>query len=114
MNICLLSRSSTISAALAHYQAFASSLPHHASLLTSLNKAQSEITDARTRLQETRDALGNRRPDLVQLWSRGQAVEEMMRMLDEMYVVHYVVTCILLIFWPILLQRASEIGPRHT
>lgn len=66
------------------YQEFAAALPHHASLLSSLNKVQSEIGDTRARLQETRDALANKRTDLVQLWSRGQAVEEMLRLLDEM------------------------------
>ncbi|KAG8978596.1 hypothetical protein FRC05_009868 [Tulasnella sp. 425] len=65
------------------YQEFAAALPHHASLLSSLNKVQSEIGDTRARLQETRDALANKRTDLVQLWSRGQAVEEMLRLLDE-------------------------------
>ncbi|KAG9018863.1 hypothetical protein FRB90_008800 [Tulasnella sp. 427] len=66
-----------------NYQEFAAALPHHASLLTSLSKVQSEVADTRTRLQQTRDALANKRTDLVQLWSRGQAVEEMLRLLDE-------------------------------
>ncbi|KAG9049709.1 hypothetical protein FS837_009354 [Tulasnella sp. UAMH 9824] len=66
-----------------NYQEFAAALPHHASLLNSLNKVQSEIGDTRSRLQETRDTLANKRTDLVQLWSRGQAVEEMLRLLDE-------------------------------
>lgn len=68
----------------AHYQDFAAALPHHASLLTSLTKVQSEVIDARSKLQETRDALGTKRADLVQLWSRGQALDEMTRLLDEM------------------------------
>lgn len=66
-----------------NYQEFAAALPHHASLLSSLSKVQSEVGDTRARLQETRDTLANKRTDLVQLWSRGQAVEEMLRLLDE-------------------------------
>ncbi|KAG8889462.1 hypothetical protein FRB98_004147 [Tulasnella sp. 332] len=66
-----------------HYQHFAAALPHHATLITSFTKVQAEVTDARKRLQETRDALGMKRTDLAQLWSRGQVVEEMVRLLDE-------------------------------
>lgn len=67
-----------------HYQHFAAALPHQASLLASFTKVQAETTDARKRLQDTRDALGTKRADLAQLWSRGQVVEEMVRLLDEM------------------------------
>jgi exocyst complex component 4 len=35
---------------------------------------------------EAKEALGNKRADLVQLWSRGQLLEEMMRLLDQMSV----------------------------
>lgn len=35
---------------------------------------------------EAKEALGNKRADLVQLWSRGQVLEEMMRLLDHMSV----------------------------
>ncbi|THU93977.1 hypothetical protein K435DRAFT_179786 [Dendrothele bispora CBS 962.96] len=66
-----------------HYQAFAASLPHHASLLNHLSATQSQIDEARTSLQESKDALGSKRADLVQLWSRGQTLEEMMRLLDQ-------------------------------
>lgn len=51
---------------------------------------QTQISSTRTSLQEARDALGNKRPDLVQLWARGQTVEEMLRLLDEMYVFPFV------------------------
>ncbi|KAF8213248.1 exocyst complex component sec8 [Mycena galopus ATCC 62051] len=66
-----------------HYQAFAAALPHHASLLNHLSATQAQITDARTALQESKDALGSKRADLVQLWARGQVLEEMMRLLDQ-------------------------------
>ncbi|CAK5280151.1 unnamed protein product [Mycena citricolor] len=68
-----------------HYQAFAASLPHHASLLNHLSATQTQISEARTSLQESKDALGSKRADLVQLWARGQTLEEMMRLLDQMY-----------------------------
>ncbi|KAF8898925.1 exocyst complex component sec8 [Infundibulicybe gibba] len=66
-----------------HYQAFAASLPHHASLLNHLGAAQSQIAGTRASLLEAKEALGNKRADLVQLWSRGQTLEEMMRILDH-------------------------------
>ncbi|KAJ7169705.1 exocyst complex component sec8 [Mycena filopes] len=66
-----------------HYQAFAAALPHHSSLLNHLTATQAQITDARTALQESKDALGSKRADLVQLWARGQTLEEMMRLLDQ-------------------------------
>lgn len=69
---------------LEHYQAFAASLPHQATLLTHLGETQSQINSARTNLLEAKDALGNKRADLVQLWSRGQTLEEMLRLLDQM------------------------------
>lgn len=69
-----------------HYQAFAHALPHHAALISSLTKAQEELKEARSNLVEAKMALGNRRVDLVQLWSRGQTLEEMMKLLDEMLV----------------------------
>jgi len=69
-----------------HYQAFAAALPHHASLMNHLEAAQSQLSQARASLQEAKDALGNKRADLVQLWSRGQTIEEMVRILDQMYV----------------------------
>jgi exocyst complex component 4 len=67
-----------------HYQAFAAALPHHSSLLNHLGATQTQIADARTALQESKDALGSKRADLVQLWARGQTLEEMMRLLDQM------------------------------
>ncbi|KAI0375224.1 hypothetical protein BV20DRAFT_1009421 [Pilatotrama ljubarskyi] len=66
-----------------HYQAFNAALPHHAALLSHLDATQSQIKDARNALQEAKEALGSKRADLVQLWSRNQTVEEMMRILDQ-------------------------------
>ncbi|KAG8745910.1 hypothetical protein FRC10_006714 [Ceratobasidium sp. 414] len=66
-----------------HYQAFAASLPHHASVLSILSETQKHISEARTSLTEARAALSHQRADLVQLWSRGQTIEEMTTILDE-------------------------------
>ena len=68
-----------------HYQAFAASLPHRATLLNHLTETQSQIQAARTAVLETKDLLGNKRADLIQLRSRGQTLDEMIRILDEMY-----------------------------
>lgn len=54
-------------------------------LLNHLTETQSQLRAARTSLSESKDALANKRADLVQLWSRGQTLEEMLRLLDEMY-----------------------------
>ena len=69
-----------------HYQAFAASLPHHSSLLGHLGAAQLEISATRTALLEAKECLGGKRADLVQLWNRGQMLEEMIKILDQMYV----------------------------
>lgn len=90
-----------------HYQAFAAALPHHSSLLTHLSTAQNQIGVARTALQEAKEALGTKRADLVQLWSRGQTLEEMLRILDQMYAVVWS-KCILVVI--LALQRASQVG----
>ncbi|KAI8990488.1 Sec8 exocyst complex component-specific domain-containing protein [Trametes punicea] len=66
-----------------HYQAFNAALPHHAALLSHLDATQGQIRDARNALQEAKEMLGSKRADLVQLWSRNQTVEEMMRILDQ-------------------------------
>ncbi|KAJ4002503.1 exocyst complex component sec8 [Lentinula boryana] len=66
-----------------YYQAFAASLPHHASLLNHLSEIQTQTDETRTFLQESKEALGNKRADLAQMWSRGQTLEEMMRLLDQ-------------------------------
>ncbi|KAH9836975.1 Sec8 exocyst complex component-specific domain-containing protein [Rhodofomes roseus] len=66
-----------------YYQAFAGALPHHAALLSHLGTTQDQVRDARTALQEAKDTLGSKRADLVQLWSRSQTVDEMMRILDQ-------------------------------
>lgn len=69
-----------------HARAFNNSLAHHASLLNHLGVAQTQIADTRTSLQEAKDSLSSKRADLVQLWSRGQILDEMMRILDQMCV----------------------------
>ncbi|KIJ21922.1 hypothetical protein PAXINDRAFT_124220 [Paxillus involutus ATCC 200175] len=66
-----------------HYKAFADALPHHAALLNHLGQAQTQVQEARVALQEAKESLGSKRADLVQLWSRGQTLEEMMRLLDQ-------------------------------
>ncbi|KIK30358.1 hypothetical protein PISMIDRAFT_87500, partial [Pisolithus microcarpus 441] len=66
-----------------HYKAFADALPHHTALLNHLGLAQTQVRETRTALQEAKEALGSRRADLVQLWSRGQMLEEMIRLLDD-------------------------------
>ncbi|KZV93778.1 hypothetical protein EXIGLDRAFT_612626 [Exidia glandulosa HHB12029] len=66
-----------------HYQAFAAALPHHSALVSSMSTTQAQVSEARTKLQEAKDALSSKRADLVQLWSRGQTVEEMIKILDE-------------------------------
>ncbi|KAI6047781.1 exocyst complex component sec8 [Pisolithus marmoratus] len=67
-----------------HYKAFADALPHHSALLNHLGLAQTQVKETRIALQEAKEALGSRRADLVQLWSRGQMLEEMIRLLDDM------------------------------
>lgn len=69
-----------------HYKAFADALPHHAALLNHLGQAQAQVQETRVALQETKESLGSKRADLVQLWARGQILEEMMRLLDQMCV----------------------------
>jgi exocyst complex component 4 len=69
-----------------HARAFNNSLAHHASLLNHLGATQTQITETRTSIQEAKDSLSSKRADLVQLWSRGQMLEEMMRILDQMCV----------------------------
>ena len=44
-----------------------------------------EITSSRTALLEAKECLGSKRADLVQLWNRGKLLEEMLKILDQMY-----------------------------
>lgn len=69
-----------------HHKAFANALPHHAALLNHLGLAQTQIQQSKSALVEAKEALGNKRADLVQLWFRGQLLEEMIRLLDQMFV----------------------------
>ncbi|KAE9382895.1 hypothetical protein BT96DRAFT_1027472 [Gymnopus androsaceus JB14] len=48
-----------------------------------VDKTQTQVNKARSSLQESKEALGSKRADLVQMWSRGQTLEEMMRLLDQ-------------------------------
>ncbi|KAK2461622.1 hypothetical protein APHAL10511_006085 [Amanita phalloides] len=66
-----------------YYQTFASSFPHHTSLVNHLTTVQSQVFGARSALLETKDALGSKRADLVQLWSRSHTLDEMIRLLDQ-------------------------------
>ena len=75
------------SSSLENYQAFAAALPHHSALLNHLSAVQTQISETRNALQEAKESLGSKRADLVQLWSRNQMVEEMLRICDQMCVV---------------------------
>ncbi|KAJ8509424.1 hypothetical protein ONZ45_g8399 [Pleurotus djamor] len=66
-----------------HFKQFADALPHHAALIGHLNVTQKEIKETRTALQGAKESLGSKRSDLVQLWSRGQTLDEMMKILDQ-------------------------------
>ena len=68
-----------------NYLAFAAALPHHASMLIQLNNTQLYMKEARVSLTEAKESLGNKRADLMQMWSRRQTLEEMTRILDQMY-----------------------------
>lgn len=52
-------------------------------MLTHLADTSKQVQDARTALQEAKDALGTKRTDLIQLSARGQMIEEMLRLLDD-------------------------------
>jgi exocyst complex component 4 len=51
-----------------------------------MDLSRAQVKEARTALLDAKEALGNKRADLVQIWSRGQSIEEMMRILDQMWV----------------------------
>ncbi|KAG8832176.1 hypothetical protein FRC17_001816 [Serendipita sp. 399] len=67
----------------AYAQTLAAALPHHAAVMGSLDKTHTHIKDTRTKLVEAKELLGNRRADLAQLWTRGQTLEEMIKIVDE-------------------------------
>lgn len=87
-----------------HYKAFADALPHHAALLNHLGQAQTQVQETRVVLQETKESLGSKRADLVQLWARGQTLEEMIQLLDRMCVEFFVCMRVMNTF-----QRTFEI-----
>jgi exocyst complex component 4 len=68
----------------AYYQAFAQSLPQHSTLFNHMTASQAQVKEARAALLDAKEGLGNKRADLVQIWSRGQTIEEMIRILDQM------------------------------
>lgn len=65
-----------------HYESFATAITMHNSVLQSLTTAQTSVSGARRRLRDSREALGAKRADLVQMWQRSQAVKEALRLLD--------------------------------
>ncbi|SPO38418.1 related to SEC8 - protein transport protein [Pseudozyma flocculosa] len=65
-----------------HYESFATAITLHNSVLLALTAAQNSVSGARRRLRDSREALGAKRADLVQMWQRSQAVKESLRLLD--------------------------------
>jgi len=65
-----------------HYESFATAITNHNSVLSSLSAAQSGVQAAAKRLRDSREALGVRRADLVQMWQRAQSVKEAIHLLD--------------------------------
>lgn len=65
-----------------HYDSFATAITLHNSVLQSLSTAQTSVSSARKRLRDSREALGAKRADLVQMWNRSQGVKESLRLLD--------------------------------
>ncbi|PWN44869.1 hypothetical protein IE81DRAFT_320842 [Ceraceosorus guamensis] len=66
-----------------HHESFANAITLHNSVLQSLSAAQNSVSGARRRLRDSREALGQKRADLVQLWQRSQGVKESLRLLDH-------------------------------
>ena len=52
--------------------------------MTRLQAIQTQIGEARTALQDPKENLGGKRGDLVQMRTRTQTLEEMLRILDQM------------------------------
>ncbi|CAO1630595.1 unnamed protein product [Sympodiomycopsis kandeliae] len=65
-----------------HYESFATAITLHNSVLASLTSVQTSVSSSRRRLRDSRDALGSKRADLVQLWHRQQSVKEALRLLN--------------------------------
>lgn len=65
-----------------HYESFATAITLHNSVLASLTASQGSVSAARRRLRDSREALGAKRADLVQMWGRAQGVKESLRLLD--------------------------------
>lgn len=64
-----------------HYESFATAITLHNSVLASLGNVQTSVSASRRRLRDSREALGSKRADLVQLWHRQQSVKEALRLL---------------------------------
>lgn len=65
-----------------HYESFATAITLHNSVLASLTGVQSSVCSSRRRLRDSREALGSKRADLVQLWHRQQSIKEALRLLN--------------------------------
>ncbi|PWN29329.1 hypothetical protein BDZ90DRAFT_230216 [Jaminaea rosea] len=65
-----------------HYESFATAITLHNSVLSSLTDVQASVSSSRRRLRDSREALGSKRADLVQLWHRQQSVKEALRLLQ--------------------------------
>ncbi|KAK0551280.1 exocyst subunit [Tilletia horrida] len=65
-----------------HYESFATAITNHNSVLSALSSAQAGVQQAAKRLRDSREALGVRRADLVQMWQRAQSVKEAIDLLD--------------------------------
>ena len=53
-------------------------------MLVQLDNTQLFMKETRVALAEAKESLGNKRADLLQMWSRRQTLEEMTRILDQM------------------------------
>ncbi|UZJ53559.1 hypothetical protein CBS101457_002879 [Exobasidium rhododendri] len=65
-----------------HHESFATAISLHNNVLSSLGSAQNGVSAARRRLRDSKEALGAKRADLVQLWHRSQVVKDNLRLLD--------------------------------
>lgn len=65
-----------------HYESFATAITLHNSVLSSLTNVQTSVSSSRRKLRDSREALGSKRGDLVQLWHRQQSVKEALRLLQ--------------------------------
>jgi exocyst complex component 4 len=82
----------TLSAALqtavqSHFQTFAASLPQHATFLATLGRAQDQVKQSKTELNNARDGFaGKGKGELAGIRARERQVRDMLRILDTMCV----------------------------